>query len=115
MTRFSATALAEGWLNVTLCWLPTSKLFQSMAARWDDWSIRVLPPVWLIAAAPPTTMPPAGRAFGAGCAAAGSASTSRTVVCKAVVISRAERQYAYAACLRTLSARASRMRRRKAA
>ena len=26
VTRFSATALAEGWAKVTLCWLPTSKL-----------------------------------------------------------------------------------------
>ena len=42
VTRFSATALADGWLKVTLCWLPTSKLFQSIAARWLDWVIWVL-------------------------------------------------------------------------
>src|ERR1700733_5162564 len=91
VTRFSATALAEGWLNVTLCWLPTLKLFQSMAARWEDWSIRVLLPVWLIAAAPPPTLPPVGRAFGAGCAAAGSdaiAAVNVSPVCSAVPSSR---------------------------
>ena len=32
-TRFSVTALALGWLNCTVCWLPTSKLCQLMAAR----------------------------------------------------------------------------------
>jgi hypothetical protein len=36
VTRFSATALAEGWAKVTLCWRPTSKLCQSIAARWLD-------------------------------------------------------------------------------
>jgi hypothetical protein len=36
VTRFNATALADGWLNVTLCRLPTSKLRQLIAARWLD-------------------------------------------------------------------------------
>ena len=91
VTRFSVTALADGWLKVTLCWLPTLKLCQFTAARWVDWLIAVLLAVWLIAAAPATTTPPVGRAFGAGCAAAGSASTSTTVACNAVLISSAAR------------------------
>ena len=79
VTRFSATALDDGWLNVTLCWLPTSKLCQLIAARWLDWLICVLLALWLIAAVPATTLPPVGRAFGAGCACTGWARTSRTV------------------------------------
>jgi hypothetical protein len=62
------------------------KLCQFTAARWLDWLIAVLVAVWLIAAAPATTLPPVGRAFGAGCASAGSDRTSITVACSAVVI-----------------------------
>ena len=91
VTRFSVTALAFGWLKVTLCWLPTLKLFQFTAARCVDWLIAVLFVVLLIEAAPPTTVPPSGRAFGAGWACAGSDSNSIAVACSAVLTSRMER------------------------
>ncbi len=90
-TRFSVTALGDGWLKVTLCWLPTLKLCQLTAARWVDWLIAVLLAVWLIAAAPAITTPPVGWAFGAGWAWAGSASTRDTVACNAVLIISAGR------------------------
>jgi hypothetical protein len=66
VTRLSVIALALGWLKLTLCGLPTSKLCQLTAARGLDWLIVVLAGVWLIAAPPATTTPPVGRAFGAG-------------------------------------------------
>src|ERR1700722_3071458 len=90
-TRFSVTAEADGWLKLTLCWLPTLKLCQLTAARWLDWLIAVLLALCLMEPVPPITTPPVGRAFGAGCACAGRASTSDTVACKAVLIIRAER------------------------
>jgi len=44
-TRFSVTLDAFGWWNCTVCWRPTSKLCQSMAARCVPWSIVVVDPV----------------------------------------------------------------------
>jgi hypothetical protein len=68
-----------------------SKVRQLIAARCEAWSICVLLVVRLIVAEPPTTTPPYGRAFGAGCPWAGSVSTSMTVACNAVPIIRLRR------------------------
>ena len=72
-TRFSTTELEDGWSNCTVCWLPTLKLCQLMAARWLVWSMVVVAGDCEIVALPATTLPPVGRAFGAGWACAGSA------------------------------------------
>ncbi len=84
VTRLSVMAEAEGCWKLTLWLLPTLKLFQSIAARGLLCSIVVAAALRLIWAAPPTTTPPCGRAFGAGCDTAGAASTTRNAVCNAV-------------------------------
>ena len=91
-TRFSVTALDDGWLNCTLCWLPTLKPCQLIAPRWVDWLIVVWLAVLLIEALPPTTTPPVGRALGAGWAAAGRETTIVTVAHSAVLTSSAGRR-----------------------
>src|SRR5580658_4264757 len=90
-TVFSVIDWVFGCSNVTDCCEPTLKLCQLIAPRWVDCVIVVALAVWLIEAAPPTTTPPIGCAFGAGCAAAGTASTITATACKAVLTSKAER------------------------
>jgi hypothetical protein len=63
-----------------------------IAPRWVDWVIVVWFGVELIEALPPTTTPPVGRAFGAGCPAAGSDTTIVTVAHRAVLTSSAGRR-----------------------
>jgi hypothetical protein len=91
VTRFSATAAAFGCWKSTDCRAPTLKLCQSIAARWLDWVMVVALAERAMLAAPPTTTPPCGAAFGESCARAGCASTSTTVACNAVVSSSARR------------------------
>ena len=79
-TRFSAMALAPGWLNCTVCALPTLKLCQLRAARWLCWLIVVVVGPAVIVAWPALTAPPVGRAFGASWAWAGMANATSAVV-----------------------------------
>ena len=59
-TRLRVTAAALGWLKLICAPEPTLKVFQSMAARWLlCCTVKVLP-VLLMAALPPTTLPPSG-------------------------------------------------------
>ncbi len=91
VTRFSVTALLLGWMNWTAWSRPTSKLRQSMAARWLAWLMVVLVLFWPMLAAPATTWPPWGRALAAGCAAAWLTNTARVAACSAVLRSRLAR------------------------
>ena len=59
-TRFSATLLAEGWLNVTVLPAPIEKLCQLAAILAVAWLMVMLLPLWLMVALPPTTVPPVG-------------------------------------------------------
>ena len=65
-TRFKVTAAALGWLKFTCAPEPTLKLFQSMAARWLLCCTVKLLPLLVMAALPPTTLPPWGSCVGAG-------------------------------------------------
>jgi hypothetical protein len=94
VTRLSVTALALGCANCTVCWLPTSKLCHSIAARWLDWLTVVCAVVCPIDAVPATTCPPEGRAVGDNWAEAGVANSSGVAACSAVPTSRAERRRA---------------------
>ena len=91
-TRFKVTAWAEGWLNVTVCCAPTSKLCQFTAPRWVAWLTVVFCAsgramlIW-----PPTTCPPCGLAFGAGAARVAGTSTIMVAACNAVPRNSARR------------------------
>ena len=86
VTRLRVQLCAFGWLNCTVWLAPTLKLFQSTAARPVDWLMVVVVAVCAILAAPATTRPPVGAAFGATpCAAA-------TIGSRAVPASRAWRR-----------------------
>ena len=61
--RFRATALAPGWLKVTLAAVPMLKLCQSMAVRALLCCTVSALLVWLMVATPALTCPPVGRAF----------------------------------------------------
>ena len=85
MTRLSVTAVGPGCWKVTACWLPTSKLRQSIAARGLDCVMVVVRGAVAMLAWPATTWPPVGRALGAGCARAGP--HARPAAVRAVVAS----------------------------
>ena len=98
VTRLSVTEALLGCWKVTDWLRPTSNERQSMAARLLDWLIVVDVGALLMAAVPATTWPPCGRAFGAGCAAAGrtgiapgTAKARPTTACSAVLRNRCRR------------------------
>src|SRR5580698_3869190 len=92
ITRFSATADDDGWMKSTVCCDPTLKLCQLIAVCWLDCLIVVVLALVAIEELPAVTMPPLGRAFAAGCARAGTASSSSVLACNAVPSSSAERE-----------------------
>src|SRR5882757_7074573 len=61
--RLKATAVAEGWLNCTLSFAPTLKVFQLSCTRLEDWlmTVAVADGVETVAC-PDTTTPPVGPA-----------------------------------------------------
>jgi hypothetical protein len=101
VTRFSVTALAFGWSNVTVCALPTLKLVQLTAARALDWVMVVVVGAVVMLAAPATTWPPSGRADGAGWAIAGRLITRVKAACNAVAQCNAERLRSLVPTIRT--------------
>ena len=63
MMRLSATALALGWMKLTVAAAPILKLCQLRATRWLACCTVSTLAVWLMAALPATTLPPVGRAL----------------------------------------------------
>src|SRR5580700_4558355 len=84
ITRFNATADDDGWTKSTVCCDPTLKLRQLIAVRWLDCVIVVVLALAPIEALPAVTIPPLGRAFAAGCARLGVATSSSVLACNAV-------------------------------
>src|SRR5271157_5943658 len=85
ITRFSADADDDGWTKSTVCREPTSKLRQLIAARGVDCVIVVVVALVPIEALPAVTTPPLGRAFAAGCARLGPASSSSVAIVPSAV------------------------------
>ena len=92
LTRLSTVAPALGWLKMTDWARPTSKLVQSITARGEDWVIWVVVVVARISACPAVTLPPWGRAPGAGSANASGASSAHSKAVSAVPTSRRRRR-----------------------
>ena len=110
ITRFSATADADGCTKSTVCCDPTLKLCQLIDTRGLDWAwvIVVVLALVPIVALPAVTLPPLGRAFGASCARPGVASRRDATVPRAVRDSSVARPRSasgsHATCARALLA-----------